>query len=235
MTRSRATRRRGGFVALVGGLALAAALTTGLFDTAHSSSAEHGDDSHAVAVPAAQTKAEAAAFQDHMRKLWEDHITWTRLAIVTFADGSAGFDATAARLLENQGDIGDAIKPFYGEAAGDHLTALLDDHIGIAVELLQAAKSGDDATFEKVNTAWYANADDIADFLARSDPRHWPQDTMRAAMHGHLDQTLAEARHELTGQYEASVADYDEIHHHILAMADVLSDGIIRAFPNRFH
>jgi hypothetical protein len=235
MTRSRATRRRGGFVALVGGLALAAALTTGLFDTAHSSSAGHGDDSHAVAVPAAQTKAEAAAFQDHMRKLWEDHITWTRLAIVTFADGSAGFDATAARLLQNQSDIGDAIKPFYGEAAGDHLTALLDDHIGIAVELLQAAKSGDDVTFETANTAWYANADDIADFLARSDPRHWPQDTMRAAMHGHLDQTLAEARHELTGQYEASVADYDEIHHHILAMADVLSDGIIRAFPNRFH
>jgi hypothetical protein len=170
-----------------------------------------------------------------MRKLWEDHVTWTRLAIVTFADDSAGFDATAARLMTNQDDIGDAIKPFYGEAAGDELTTLLKEHIGIAVELLQAAKAGDDAGFAKANAAWYANADDIADFLARANPRYWPQDTMRAAMKGHLDQTLAEASHELTGQYARSVADYDEIHHHILGMADVLSTGIIRAFPHRFN
>jgi len=58
---------------------------------------------------------------------------------------------------------------------------------------------------------------------------------MRAAMTGHLDQTLAQASHELTGEYAASVADYDEFHHHILGMADVLSTGTIRAFPNRFH
>jgi hypothetical protein len=137
--------------------------------------------------------------------------------------------------MRNQRDIGGAIKPFYGDAAGDQLTGLLEDHIGIAVQLLQAAKSGDQAGFEQANADWYANADDIADFLARANPRHWPQDTMRAAMRGHLDQTLAEASHELGGEYAASVADYDEIHHHILAMADLLSTGIIRAFPQRFH
>lgn len=158
-----------------------------------------------------------------------------RLAIVTFADGSAGFDATAARLLRNQEDIGDAITPFFGEAAGEELTALLKDHIGIAVELLQAAKAGDDAAFEAAHAGWYANADDIAHFLAEANPRYWPQETLRAAMKGHLDQTLAEASHELAGAYAQSVADYDEIHHHILGMADVLSDGIIRAFPSRFH
>jgi hypothetical protein len=237
MSPSILTGRRSGFLALLAGLSLATALATGLFDTGHSSTPAHqeGLHLHAVAAPAAQPKAEAAAFQDQMRKLWEDHVTWTRLAIVTFADGSAGFDATAARLLRNQDDIGNAIKPFYGEAAGDQLTALLKDHIVIAVELLQAAKAGDVPSFEEANTAWYANANDIADFLAHANPRHWPRDTMRAAMKGHLDQTLAEASHELAGQYEASVADYDEIHHHILGMADVLSTGIIRAFPKRFN
>lgn len=245
MSPSIPTRRKGGFLALLVGLALATALTTGLFDPGHSSTAAHrGKDrihSYAVAGPAAQTetktqkKAESAAFQDEMRKLWEDHVTWTRLAIVSFADGSAGLDATAARLLKNQDDIGDTIKPYYGEAGGEQLTALLKDHIGIAVQLLQAAEANDIAALEKANTAWYANANDIADFLAQANPGHWPQDTMRAAMKGHLDQTLAEASHELTGQYEASVADYDEIHDHILGMADVLSNGIIRAFPHRFH
>lgn len=237
MSPSILARRRGGFLALLAGLALATGLATGLFATGHTSSAAHGESSHshAVAVPAAQTKAQAAAFQDQMRKLWEDHVTWTRLAIVTFADGSAGFEATATRLLRNQDDIGEAIKPFYGQPAGDQLSALLKDHIKIAVELLQAAKAGDNAAFDKANTAWYDNANDIADFLADANPRYWPQDTMRAAMKGHLDQTLAEASHELTGEYAKSVADYDEIHHHILGMADVLSTGIIRAFPNRFN
>lgn len=171
------------------------------------------------------------ALHDDMRKLWEDHVTWTRLAIVTFADGSGGFAATAGRLLANQVDIGDAIRPFYGEAAGDQLTALLNDHITIAVELLEAAKDGNDAAFADAHTRWYANADDIADFLAAANPRFWPQAMMRADMRTHLDQTLSEAAHELAGDFEASIADYDEVHEHILAMADMLSDGLAKAFP----
>lgn len=226
--------RRRGFLALLLGIGLASALVTGLVGTGHTESAAHADSGHGRlhATPAAMTPARAA-FHDQMRKLWEDHVTWTRLAIVAFADGSGGFDATAARLMKNQEDIGDAIKPFYGDAAGDQLTALLKDHIGIAVQLLQAAKGGDDAAFLQAKTAWYANANDIADFLAGANPRYWPRDTMRAAMKTHLDQTLAEASHELVGDYAASVADYDEIHHHILGMADVLSNGIIRTFPDR--
>lgn len=174
------------------------------------------------------------AFHDQMRKLWEDHITWTRLAIVTFADGSASFDATAARLLQNQTDLGNAIKPYYGTAAGNTLTALLRDHITIAVELLQAAKAGDTAAFDAANARWYANANDIADFLSSANPRFWPRPQMRAAMKGHLDQTLAEAAHELGGDYAASIADYEEVHQHILAMADLISSGIMRQFPARF-
>lgn len=241
-------RRRGGFVALLAGLALATAVATGVVDTEHSpsaaheapsashSTARHSTNSHGVDSQEARARVVSKArFHDRMRKLWEDHVTWTRLAIVTFADGSASFDATAARLLKNQEDIGDAIKPYYGKAAGNQLTALLKDHITIAVQLLQAAKDGDDAAFQQAHDDWYANSDDIADFLAQANRRSWPKDVMRAAMRTHLDQTLAEASHELTGDYAASVADYDEIHHHILMMADTLSSGIVRAFPDRFH
>ena len=171
---------------------------------------------------------------DQMRKLWEDHVTWTRLAIVTFADGSPSFPATADRLLRNQVDIGNAIKPYFGDAAGTRLTALLHDHITIAVDVLKAAKSGDDVAFTEANTRWYANANDIADFLAKASPKYWPQAHMRADMRTHLDQTLAEAAHELGGDYQASVADYDAVHAHILEMADMLSEGIVAKFPSRF-
>ena len=189
------------------------------------------DHDHSVSTP---RNAAQVAFHDAMRKLWEDHVTWTRLAIVTFAADYEGFDATAARLLQNQVDIGDAVKPFYGDAAGAQLTALLHDHITIAVEILQAAKAGDTAAFNDANARWYANANDIADFLSAANPEFWPQDMMRADMKTHLDQTLSEAANELAGNFAASVADYEDIHAHILAMADVLSSGIIGQFPKRF-
>lgn len=191
----------------------------------------HGHVASATrAVPAAQL-----ALHDQMRKLWEDHVTWTRLAIVTFADGSAGFDATAQRLLQNQADIGAAVGTFYGTAAGESLTLLLRDHITIAVELLQAAKSGDTTAFDDAKARWYVNSDDIADFLSAANPRNWPQDLMRAGMRTHLDQTLTEAAAELGGEHAASVATYDDIHAHILGMADMLTDGIVAQFPSRFH
>jgi hypothetical protein len=213
-------------------VALLAALLTTTVPHEKADAAQHRSLHHSDAAPF--RTASQAAFHDQMRKLWEDHVTWTRLAIVAFADGSPGFDATAARLLQNQVDIGNAVKPFYGKAAGTALTALLHDHITIAVEVLQAAKAGDTDAFNDANARWYANADDIADFLARANPRFWPRHAMRADMRTHLDQTLSEASHELQGNYSASVIDYDAIHLHILDMADMLSSGIMKQFPRRF-
>jgi hypothetical protein len=210
--------------------AMAAVLTTGIAGTRSPAQAavhRHSSSSHALT-------ARQAAFQDTMRKLWEDHVTWTRLAIVTFADGSKGFDATAGRLLQNQTDIGNAFIPFYGARAGHRLTALLNDHITIAVELLQAAKAGDTAAFEDARVRWYANSDDISDHLSSLNRKSWPRAVVRAMMRTHLDQTLTEAADELGGDYTGSVAVYEQIHLHILQMADTLSSGIIRQFPRRF-
>jgi hypothetical protein len=214
---------------------LVAVLAGVLTVTAERGSAHASDTAvHEHGGPAGLPTAAQVAFHDQMRKLWEDHVTWTRLAIVTFADGSQGFSATAARLLQNQTDIGNAIAPFYGTDAGQQLSSLLHDHITIAVELLQDAKAGDTAAFEAAKIRWYANANQIADFLSAANPRFWPDATMRAAMKEHLDQTLAEAVDELNGDYAASVSDYEAIHLHILAMADLLSSGIMHQFPARF-
>lgn len=208
----------------------AAPSTSALMSTADHHRAGHGSGDAIVLRTPAQV-----AFHDHMRKLWEDHVTWTRLAIVTFADDSPSFPATAERLLQNQVDIGDAIKPYYGAAAGDQLTALLQDHIIIAVEILQAARAGDAPALADARQRWSDNGDDIGDFLGAADPEHWPAADMRAGMATHLEQTFSEAANELSGNYAASVADYEEAHLHMLALADTLSDGIMATFPKAFH
>jgi hypothetical protein len=187
---------------------------------------------HAGRVPA--LNARQVAFHDGLRKLWEDHITWTRLAIVSFAAGLPDLPATENRLLANQADIGNAIEPYYGHKAGNRLTALLRHHILGAVALLQAAKAGDAGAVSKASAAWYANANQIADFLHAANPRHWPRRAMRTMMKEHLDETLAEAEDRLEGRFAADIRDYEAVHRHILAMADMLSDGIMRQFPGRF-
>ena len=184
---------------------------------------------------AAPTPIARAAFHDAMRQLWEDHITWTRLYIVSAAAGLPDVTPTAERLLRNQSDIGDAIKPFYGDAAGAGLTALLRGHILTAAHLVAAAKSGDTAAVAVASAAWYANADSIATFLSSANPKQWPVAALRGAMKMHLDLTLQEATARLHGDWAADIAAYDAVHRHILQMADILSDGIIKQFPSRFN
>jgi hypothetical protein len=173
-------------------------------------------------------------FRNDMRKLWEDHITWTRQFIVSSLAGLPDAGFAADRLLQNQTDIGNAIKPFYGEAAGDALTALLRDHILIAAEIVTAAKAGDTAALNDAVARWYANADDIAAFLNAANPVFWPLEEMQTMMREHLDLTAQELTARLTGDWAADIAAYDQIHVQALQMADMLSTGIIGQFPKAF-
>jgi hypothetical protein len=217
--------------ALFGALTLASASIVQLGVPAVAASESHDPS----AAPAATLTR--GAFHDAMRKLWEDHITWTRLYIVSAATGTSDLPdigPTTDRLLANQTDIGDAIKPFYGAEAGDQLTALLRDHILTAAEIIADARAG--KTQEQADAAerWYANGDEIATFLSTADPDDWPLADMKAHMKSHLDLTLAEAVARLEGRYADEVVAYDAVHADILEMADMLSDGIIARFPERF-
>jgi hypothetical protein len=170
-----------------------------------------------------------------MRRVWEDHVTWTRLAIISLTTGAPDTDATVGRLLKNQADIGDALKPFYGDAAGQELTRLLREHILIAADLIAAAKAGNQTAVAEAQARWTANADEIADFLAAANPRSWQLDEMKEMLHEHLRLTTSEVLARLHADWAADVAAYDEIHLQALGMADMLSNGIIKQFPSRFH
>jgi hypothetical protein len=174
------------------------------------------------------------ALHDAMRKLWEDHITWTRNVIISVDAGLPDLNTGVARLLQNQTDIGNAIKPYYGDAAGDQLTALLHQHILGAADVLVALKAGDQTALQAALAAWYANAHDIAVFLSTANPKNWPLAEMDQMMKDHLDATTREAVARNQGDWSADVAAYDAVHVQILGMADMLSSGIIAQFRKQF-
>ena len=168
-----------------------------------------------------------------MHKLWEDHIVWTRNVILNIMDDLPGTEQAVNRLLSNQDDIGNAVKPFYGEAGGKELTRLLKEHITTAADLLKAAKTGNNSAFDAANKKWFANADEISDFLSKANP-NWKLNDMKKMMHDHLTLTTDEAVARLKKDYAADVKAYDKVHDEILMMADGLTDGIIKQFPGKF-
>jgi hypothetical protein len=179
-------------------------------------------------------KPSRCAFVAEMRTLWEDHVTWTRLFLVEATAGLPSKDATTERLLRNQVDIGKAIEPFYGEAAGTKLAALLREHILVAAELVTAAAAGDTPKQDDANRRWLANADEIAAFLSAANPREWQADAMRKMMRDHLELTTQEVVAHLGKDWQADIAAYDRARTQILHMADMLSAGIVAQFPEKF-
>jgi hypothetical protein len=175
----------------------------------------------------------AVALKQDMRKLWTDHVVWTRDYIVAAVADQPDAQAAANRLLKNQEDIGNAVGKLYGAPAGQQLTTLLKEHITIAVDLIKAAKAGDKAGQSAADAKWQKNGEAIADFLAKANP-HWPRATLVDLMKGHLSTTTAEVVARLTKNWDADVKAFDEVYRHILNKSDALSDGIIAQFPEKF-
>ncbi len=174
-----------------------------------------------------------STLRDDMRKLWEDHIVYTRNYIISDLANLDDVEPVADRLMKNQDNIGNAIMPFYGDKAGEKLASLLREHIQLAVDVLNAAKARDKAGAENSSKKWYANADEIADFLSKANP-HWPKETIKDMLDKHLGYTIEEATARLKKDWVADIEAYDKNHTHMLMFSDLLVDGIVKQFPRKF-
>lgn len=175
----------------------------------------------------------AAVVKMAMRKLWEEHITYTRNYIISALADLPDGDAIAQRLLSNQDDIGNAIKPYYGDAAGKKLSVLLRDHIMIATGVVKAAKAGDKTQLADAQKKWTTNGKEIAAFLSNANP-NWSKNTLEEMLQKHLDLTSGEVVGRLNKDWAADIKSYDDGHTHMLMFADMLTDGIAKQFPAKF-
>ena len=168
-----------------------------------------------------------------MRRLWSDHVIYTRCYIISALAELPDAQATATRLLKNQEDIGNAIIPYYGKPAGDKLTQLLKEHITIAVYLIAAAKTGDQKKFAEEDAKWTTNANQIAAFLSKANP-NWPEKDVTDLLSLHLKLTKEEVVARLNKNWDEDIKKFDEIFTEIMVLADALSEGIIKQFPEKF-
>ncbi|WP_337100705.1 glycosyltransferase [Paenibacillus sp. YIM B09110] len=175
----------------------------------------------------------AATLKQELRELWIDHVVWTRLYIVSTLAGVGDQEQVLARLLRNQKDIGDAFKPYYGEAAGTKLTELLTEHIVLAGKLLDALKSGKSEEAAAYNKQWYQNADDIAKFLSAANP-NWSYKEMKDDLDTHLKLLTEDISARMNKDWNASVAAFDKGENHMAMFGDKLVAGVVKQFPAKF-
>lgn len=164
-----------------------------------------------------------------MRMLWEQHIAWTRMTIISIIKDLPDVDSVTKRLLRNPFDFENVLRYFYGDQIASKFSDLFKSHIVIAAEIVKAAKIGDNKKLADAEKRWYENSDEIAAFLSTINP-YWSQNNWKTMLYEHLKMTKSEAVNILTNNCEKSIIDYDEIEKQALKMADIMAEGIARQF-----
>ncbi|MDQ0300498.1 DUF917 family protein [Salibacterium salarium] len=174
-------------------------------------------------------------FENEFRRLWIDHVMWTSNYITSATTaGAEDQEQVLARLLKNQEEIGNAVKPVYGEDAGNKLTDLLKEHIVIAGKIVDAAKNEKEDIVNQLNKEWYTNADDIAEFLSGANP-NLKNENLKKLLYTHLELVTDDLIASLEKEWDARIVAIDEGITHIILMADAISDGVVKQFPEKFN
>ncbi len=175
----------------------------------------------------------ATAFKAATRKLWEEQSTWNRNLILCIADNLPGIDPTEKRLLFNQTEIGNSIKPYFGEDAGNKFTELLVVHTFISEQVMRACNANNTDIPDELASRWQANATDIAIYLNKINSK-WALDDLNKILSHHLKLTNDVIVLRFRKDYEAEIVAYDKLRSDNLKLADYISDGIIKQFPEKF-
>ena len=174
------------------------------------------------------SKAESD-FMAMNRLLWLEHVNWTRMTIISIVFGLPDLPFVQKRLLQNATDLGNCLRPFYGDQIADRYTKLIKEHLVIAAELVTAAVNGDAATAEAKEKEWYRNADDIVMFLSSINP-YLNKEELRKMFYTHLSLTKAEAVTMIQKNYQKDIEIFDEIEAEALAMSDMIASAIVLQF-----
>jgi len=170
---------------------------------------------------------------NEIRRLWEDHITWSRMAILSMTENFPDENIVTKRLLRNPSDFATLFKTYYGEEIATKYEALFTEYLVNGMELLKATMSGDKTAAIEAERKWYANADEIATFLASINP-NWKEKTWKEMLYENISLSKDEAMDRANKYYAADILVYDKIQNQALEMADIMSEGIISQFPNKF-
>ena len=173
------------------------------------------------------------ALSSMMRRLWGEHVAWTRATVSSLVFKLPDADVVVARLLLTATDMGDALQPFYGDKVARKYSELLAEHIALAGNLVDARLEGDAGKIAAIEKKWFHNGNEIAMFLSRVNP-YLPADEFREIFEEHLMLIKQGIISMLNKDFQTNMNAFDIMALEALEMADIMSGAIIKQFPYRF-
>lgn len=170
---------------------------------------------------------------NQMNIAWLEHVFWTRLLLISIAGSLGDLEATKTRLLENPKDIANVFRRYYGNNVANVIQTLLTEHLAIGYDLIVALKNGNETKAQELNTAWYKNADEMAEAFNSINP-YYPKEEVRRMLYEHLRLTTEEVSARLQSKFAEDIKLYDMVQKEALQMSEFFVDGIARQFPNMF-
>lgn len=168
-----------------------------------------------------------------MNVVWEQHIMWTRMLLISIAENLKDLEATQTRLLENPKDIADVFRTYYGNNVANEIQRLLTEHLVIGKDLIVALKNKNQEQANSLSLKWYQNADSMAEAFSSINP-FYPKEEIRRMLYEHLRLTTEEVNARLKGNYPADIKAYDMVQEEILRMSQFFVNGIVSQFSNLF-
>lgn len=183
--------------------------------------------------PAAAVAPAAPQLHAAMRSLWQGHVQQTRAYALAVKAGHAAEAAAAADgVVANAKQIADAVAGFYGQPAGAAMLELLAGHWGGVKALTDAARAADKTAGERAMQDLAANGDAIAKFLAGANP-NLPEEAVRGLLIAHVAHHQAQVGEIMRGDMAAEAKTWRAMKAHMDTLADALSDGIAKQFPDK--
>lgn len=160
------------------------------------------------------------------RKLWSEHAIYTRFFIISTLANIPDTDLIAARLLRNQVDIGNFVKPFVGINNGKKLTKLLQEHIKAAAAAINAVKSENEKAINAAVANVFQNSQKVSAFISKLNPKKLPYDIILEHFNQHnqyvIDMTVVRSQ----GDFATDIKIFDLYYSQILKFSDLILSGL---------
>lgn len=164
-----------------------------------------------------------------IRKFWEQQVMWMRFYIQSAVRDDPDMPAVLNRLFINSRDFYYLLIVFFGRSAAERFASFITAHMSRIVSLIDALKSNDQETVNRLTVELNENASDWAAFLGQMNP-YWEETQWRQLLQSFVGQTINEVVAIMSGDYEEGIRIFDNIENVAYEIADYLTKGIIFSF-----
>jgi hypothetical protein len=168
-----------------------------------------------------------------MQRLWSDHASLTHAYIVSAGNNLPDVAVLAQRMQKNADDIANALGQYYSAGASARLSTLLRTHATLVSDALQMAKNNEKDDMTSVQDKLELNGREIVSFLCSLNP-NWDEATLRGMFEEHVNHENDQLTTRSSQDWAGGITAWDDSQEQVLKLADMLSLGIERQFPDRF-